>query len=101
MANITRKGDTIKVGNLSLTTLPSLGPSASEAAKIRANGFIPQEVSFSGEQVAASLETQIRNWVAMGWTINLRQKDGSLLKIDPNNPPAAAYTIKRDGMEIQ
>jgi hypothetical protein len=101
MASITRKGDTITVGNLRLRVLPTPAPSASEQAKIRASGWVPQTVSFSGEQVAAGLEKEMRNWAVMGWTLNLRQKDGSLLKIDLNNPPTASYIIKRDGLEIQ
>lgn len=102
MANITRKGDTITVdGKLKLRILPAPAPSPSEAAKIRAKGWVPQTVSFSGEQMATGLESELRDWAAMGWTLNLRQKDGSLLKIDLSDPPANTFTVKRDGLEIQ
>lgn len=102
MTQITRNGDTITVdGKLILTVIPSPAPSAERQAEIRRSGWVPQMISFSGEQCAEPLERNMNNWLAMGWTLNLRQKDGSLLKIDLRNPPAASFTIKADGLEVQ
>lgn len=98
---VIRKGDTVQVGVLRIKVLPNSSPSPAKAAEIRASGWAPQTRDFSGAEGAESLEKQIRSCVAHGWTLNLRQRDGSLLKIDLSNLPTQSLTIKRDGLEIQ
>lgn len=98
---ITRNNEVITIGQLTIIVLSAPAPSVERQAEIRRTGWIPRTVGFSASEMAEALERDIKNWQRMGQTLNLRQKDGSLLKISLNDPPRATFTIKRDGLEIQ
>lgn len=89
MNTITRNNEIITIGPLTIIVLPAPAPSLEQQAEMRRAGWIPRTVGFSASEMAEALERDIRNWQAIGWTLNLRQKNASLLKINLKNPPPA------------